>query len=91
MATLTVSIPDEVLARLRLEAELRGFDSPEDLLLDLVDEGLKEPADSEANHQLLKDELLRRVRSDDWVVMDSEDFRSIRDEVEAELLKRQKA
>jgi hypothetical protein len=91
MATLNLSLPDDVLTRLVDEARSRGLASPEDLVRELVDQELRHPAARAADEQLLEDELVRRLDEDEPVDMDEADFRSIREEVENALLHRRKS
>ncbi|MDB5294641.1 MAG: hypothetical protein JWO31_624 [Phycisphaerales bacterium] len=94
MTAITLLLPDEQLSQLRLKAEERGLRSPEALLQMLVDSALAPepptggPVAISPEQAALEAELVRRVQSDDIVLMDEADFQSIREEVLASLAAR---
>ena len=85
----TLSISDDVLIRLTEEARRHGLGSAEELVIEFVNLGLQDCNSGALDDAAIEDELLRRIKSEDWVATDEADFRSIREEIEAKLLNRQ--
>jgi Arc/MetJ-type ribon-helix-helix transcriptional regulator len=82
MATITISVPDALMSKVREQAESLGYADPAEYVLRLLDDDLQQVTDAE-----IEAELVARATSTERVTMDDEDFREIREAVAARMAK----
>lgn len=82
MTTISISVSDESMPRLRAQAAALGYADAADYVLRLVEDDLQQATDAE-----IEAELVRRATSDERVTMGDEDFREIREAAAARIAK----
>lgn len=82
MTSISLTVDDKALARIRQRAERRGFTTPEAYLQSLLDEDLEM---EHADHRALEPLLLERL-DQPTIEMTKDEFRRLNAEIEADIL-----
>jgi Arc/MetJ-type ribon-helix-helix transcriptional regulator len=80
MATITISVPDTLMSRVREQAAAHGYADSSEYVLHLLEDDLQLVTDAE-----IEAVLVARATSSERVTMDDEDFREIREAVAARI------
>jgi hypothetical protein len=82
MTSISLTVDDRALARIRHRAERRGFASPEAYLQSLLAEDLEL---EQSDHRALEPLLLERI-DQPTIEMTPDEFRRLNSEIESEIL-----